>query len=199
MNTELQCPICGAGQVTAHVDDLETEYKGEKATVPSHYLLCDGCGSDFAGANEMRANKRAVMAFRKQVDGLLTGAEILALRARYKLNQKQAARLFGGGPVAFSKYENDDVAHSESMDKLLRLVLRSEVVFWELAEQEGMSAELQPAKAAVPIVFARKLSSNVIVVKFGHGGFRPSSSAGMHAYQAAAHGAEHDAGALAWK
>jgi HTH-type transcriptional regulator/antitoxin MqsA len=199
MNTALQCSICGAGHVSAHVEDLETEYKGEKATVPSHYLLCDACGSDFAGANEMRVNKRAVMAFRKQVDGLLTGAEIVALRARYKLNQKQAARLFGGGPVAFSKYENDDVAHSEAMDKLLRLVLRSEAAFWELAEQEGMTVELQPAKAAQPIVFARKLSSNVLVAKFGNGGFRPSPSAGMHAYQAAEHADAPEAGALAWK
>jgi HTH-type transcriptional regulator/antitoxin MqsA len=199
MNDKEICPICGAGHVTGHVDELETEYKGEKALVSSHYLLCDACGSDFAGADEMRANKRAVLAFRKQVDGLLTGAEIVALRARYKLNQKQAARLFGGGPVAFSKYENDDVAHSEAMDKLLRLVLRSEAAFWELAEQEGMTAELQPAKAAEHIVFARKVSSNVIVANFGNGGFRPSPSVGMHAYQAAAHGAEPHAEERAWK
>jgi transcriptional regulator with XRE-family HTH domain len=71
----------------------------------------------------------------------------LALRKRYGLNQQQAARLFGGGPVAFSKYENDDVAHSEAMDKLLRLVLRSESVFWELVEQEGMTGELRHAVA----------------------------------------------------
>ena len=80
MNDKALCPICGAGHVTSHVDELETEYKGEKALVSSHYLLCDACGSDFAGADEMRANKRAVMAFRKQVDGLLSGAEIAALR-----------------------------------------------------------------------------------------------------------------------
>lgn len=199
MNEKELCPICGAGHVTGHVDELETEYKGERALVSTHYLLCDACGSDFAGADEMRANKRAVMAFRKQVDGLLTGAEIAALRARYKLNQKQAARLFGGGPVAFSKYENDDVAHSEAMDKLLRLVLRSEAAFWELVEQEGMTAELQPAKTADHIVFARKVSSNVIVANFGNGGFRPSSSMGMHTYQATERGAEPHAGDLAWK
>lgn len=199
MNEKALCPICGAGHVTGHVDELETEYKGKKATVSSRYLLCDTCGSDFAGADEMRANKRAVMAFRKQVDGLLTGTEIAALRARYKLNQKQAARLFGGGPVAFSKYENDDVAHSEAMDKLLRLVLRSEAAFWELVEQEGMTAELQPAKAAEHIVFARKVSSKVIVANFGNGGFRPSSSVGMHTYQASERGAEPQAGDLAWK
>jgi HTH-type transcriptional regulator/antitoxin MqsA len=138
----------------------------------------------------MRANKRAVMAFRKQVDGLLSGADIAALRERYKLNQKQAARLFGGGPVAFSKYENDDVAHSEAMDKLLRLVLRSEEAFWALVDQEGMTAELRPAKPAAQIVFATQRSSNVIVANFGNGGFRLSPSVGMHAYLVAGHDVE---------
>ncbi|MEZ5643822.1 MAG: type II toxin-antitoxin system MqsA family antitoxin [Burkholderiaceae bacterium] len=190
MNDKTRCPICGAGHVTDHVEQVEAEYKGHKGQVASYYQLCDACGSDFAGAAEMRANKRAVMAFRKQVDGLLSGAEIAALRERYKINQKQAARLFGGGPVAFSKYENDDVAHSEAMDKLLRLVLRSEDAFWALVDQEGMTAELRPAKPAAQIVFARNRSSNVIVANFGNGGFRPSPSVGMHTYPVAGHGVE---------
>ncbi len=199
MNDKEICPICGEGRMTAHVDPVETEYKGVKGLVPLHYQLCDACMSDSAGATEMRANKRAVLAFRKHVDGLLTGSEITALRSRYRLNQKQAARLFGGGPVAFSKYENDDVAHSEAMDKLLRLVLRSEAAFWELAEQEGMTSELKPVKAAKHFSFAKKISSNVIVANFGNGGFQPSPSAGMHAYQGVSHGAESPAGERAWK
>ena len=190
MNDKEVCPICGEGHMAAHVDQVETEYKGRKDLVPLHYQLCDTCMSDSAGAAEMRANKRAVMAFRKQVDGLLSGAEIAALRERYKLNQKQAARLFGGGPVAFSKYENDDVAHSEAMDKLLRLVLRSEESFWALVEQEGMTAELRPVKQVAQIVFARQRSSNVIVANFGNGGFRPSPTVGMHAYPVADHDGE---------
>ena len=97
------------------------------------------------------------MAFRKSVDSLLTGAEITALRAKYQLTQAQAARLFGGGPVAFSKYENDDVAQSEAMDALLRLVRRSEVAFWELVDERGIATELTLAKPAVPMhIFARE-------------------------------------------
>jgi len=133
------------------MDQVEAEYNGHKGNVPLHYQLCDACMSDSAGAVQMRANKRGMVAFRKQVDRLLSGAEILALRKRYGLNQQQAARLFGGGPVAFSKYENDDVAHSEAMDKLLRLVLRSESVFWELVEQEGMTGELRHAVANIDL------------------------------------------------
>lgn len=146
MNTNELCPICGEGHVTAHVDQVESEYKGRKAIVPLHYQVCDTCTSESAGAAESRLNKRAVMAFRKSVDGLLTGAEICALRDKYKLTQSQAAKLFGGGPVAFSKYENDDVAHSEAMDTLLRLVRRSEAAFWELVEEKGMAAEFSKEK-----------------------------------------------------
>ncbi len=148
MDTKELCPICGEGHVTHHVDQFESDYKGRKAMLPSHYKLCDTCHSDFAGAKEGKLNKRAIMAFRKSVDGLLTGAEICALREKYKLTQTQAAKLFGGGPVAFSKYENDDVSQSESMDSLLRLVRRSEVSFRELVEEKGMSAELAPAMKA---------------------------------------------------
>ena len=106
-----------------------------------HYRLCNVCTSDFAGAPESKLNRRALMAFRKRVDELLTGAEITALRKQYKLTQGQAARRFGGGPVAFSKYENDDVAQSESMDNLLRLVRRSAQAFWQLMEEKSMSTE----------------------------------------------------------
>ena len=143
MDTKELCPICGEGHVTNQVDQFESEYKGQKATLPLHYRLCDTCHSDFAGSQESKLNKRAVMAFRRSVDGLLTGTEIVALRKQYGLTQDQAAKLFGGGPVAFSKYENDDVSQSEAMDSLLRLVRRSSVAFWELADEKGMLAELK--------------------------------------------------------
>lgn len=151
MSAQELCPLCGEGHVTRQVQDLETEYKGQKNALPLHFLLCNACGSDFAGSAESKLNKRALMAFRKQVDGLLTGAEIAALRHHYKLTQAQAAHLFGGGPVAFSKYENDDVAQSESMDTLLRLVRRSHTAFWELIDEKGMRAEFTEQKP-VPVL-----------------------------------------------
>ena len=145
VNNNQLCPICGEGHVTDQVDQFESEYKGQKAMLPSHYQMCDTCHSDFAGSVESKLNKRAIMAFRRSVDGLLTGIEIVALRKQYGLTQDQAAKLFGGGPVAFSKYENDDVSQSEAMDSLLRLVRRSSVAFCELADEKGMLAELKLA------------------------------------------------------
>ncbi len=149
MDTKELCPICGEGHVTHHVDQFESEYKGQKAMLPSHYKLCDTCHSDFAGAAEGKLNKRAIMAFRKSVDGLMTGTEIVALRKQYRLTQDQAAKLFGGGPVAFSKYENDDVSQAESMDSLLRVMRESEAAFAVLVSVKGMAAELSHAKDSI--------------------------------------------------
>lgn len=149
MSAQEVCPICGEGHVIAMQQMVEYEYKGQKTELPSYYKQCDTCTSDFAGMAESKLNKRIVMAYRKQVDGLLTGEEITALRKQYGLTQGQAAQLFGGGPVAFSKYENDDVAQSEAMDTLLRLVRRSSVAFWELVQEKGLTAEFTQQRATL--------------------------------------------------
>lgn len=149
METKEKCPICGEGYVTNHVQQIEHEYKGRKAKLASHFQECDTCLSEFAGAREGKMSKRVIMAFRKSVDGLLTGTEIVALRKQYSLTQDQAAQLFGGGPVAFSKYENDDVSQSEAMDSLLRLVRESEAAFGVLVNVKEMTAELNQAKDSI--------------------------------------------------
>jgi HTH-type transcriptional regulator/antitoxin MqsA len=137
------CPICGEGCATAQTELVESEYKGNKQPLELHFLQCNTCHSEFATAAETKLNKRIVIAFRKSIDGLLSGKEIEELRKKYKVNQTQAAKLFGGGPVAFSKYENDDVAQSGAMDTLLRLILKSETAFWQLVEVKNMTNEIE--------------------------------------------------------
>lgn len=116
------CPICGEGSLHAKVGENSAEYKGQITILALHYSVCDECGSEQADAGQLRSNKRAMIAFKKSVDGLLSGAEVRSIREGLGISQSEAARIFGGGPVAFSKYETDDVAQSEAMDKLLRLV-----------------------------------------------------------------------------
>lgn len=147
MNDKTLCPLCGEGHLSPRSEEILTEHAGHQGKVTLHFAECDACGSEITGAADSRANKRAVLAFRKSVDGLLSGAEIRALREQLGITQDQAARLFGGGPKAFSKYETDDIAHSESMNTLLCLVRQSEDVFRELLALKGMTDEV-PARAA---------------------------------------------------
>ena len=143
MNTsQAICPICGEGHLNAVVGKNTVDYKDHTTELNMQYSVCDACGSEQADAAQTRANKRAMIAFKKHVDGLLTGAEVRAIRERLRINQADASRIFGGGPVAFSKYENDDVMQSESMDKLLRLAADLPEVFARLQQRAGILPEI---------------------------------------------------------
>lgn len=140
MNVTKPCPICGEGQLHPQYTVQTIEYKGKTGHIPVSLSVCDVCEVEQADVSALRTNKRAVLAFKKQVEGLLTGAEVRSLRERLGLNQTQAAQVFGGGPVAFSKYENDDVMQSEAMDKLLRLAGEIPLVKAYLFQQAGIEA-----------------------------------------------------------
>lgn len=170
MEKDERCPVCGAGRVTLERTTSPVDYHGKQGSVVTLFKRCDTCGSEFADAEVSRLNKRAVLAFRKSVDGLLRGDEIRALRERFHLSQKQAAQLFGGGPVAFSKYENDDVVQSEAMDTLLRLVLSDKETLRRLIVQRGLQADF----AGLCVDDAH--SAKIIAGRYEFGGFEVISA-----------------------
>ncbi|MDD5035599.1 MAG: type II toxin-antitoxin system MqsA family antitoxin [Methylococcaceae bacterium] len=139
MNAEKLCPLCEEGHLHEHGEKTHVEYNGRTGAVDSLYSVCDACGAEQATAEQLRTNKRAMIAFKKAVDGLLTGAELRVLRERLGITQAQAAKIFGGGPVAFSKYESDDVMQSDAMDKLLRLADAIPAAFAKLARDAGIA------------------------------------------------------------
>jgi len=136
------CPICGEGNLHFNVGKNPVEYKGQTTELDLHFSLCAACGSEQADVAQTRVNKRLMIAFKKRVDGLLTGAEVRTLREKLRLSQTEAAQVFGGGPVAFSKYESDDVAQSEAMDKLLRLAAELSPAFDLLCRRAGLERVL---------------------------------------------------------
>lgn len=164
MNTRT-CPICEMGQLTVHHELVPVEYLGQQGQIESHYAICDCCGSEQAGVDEVRFNKRSMIAFKKQIQGLLTGTEVLKLRKAWGLNQAEAAKVFGGGPVAFSKYEADDVIQSDAMDKLLRLAADFPAVREKLMANAGIKRETETNWQNVAVVVdfnSRKRKATVI-------------------------------------
>lgn len=165
------CPICEDGVLTLKEGVNETVHKGVKGSVCFFYEECNACGSEQADAHLSLKNKRLMIAFRKQAEGLLTGEEVRAVRERLKLKQSVAARIFGGGPTAFSKYESDDVAQSVAMDKLLRVADALPQAYSYLGELAGQ--QLPARTPALSVVQANEnviwrtvdLSGGLVVVK----------------------------------
>ncbi|ART78921.1 type II toxin-antitoxin system MqsA family antitoxin [Oceanisphaera avium] len=158
------CPICEMGQLHAHSEFVTVEHLGQQGQIESRYAECDYCGSEQAGTVEARFNKRAMIAFKKQVQGLLTGAEVKELRKHWGLNQVDAAKVFGGGPVAFSKYEADDVMQSDAMDKLLRLAAEMPAALDKLLAKVGVARKIEVNWENVAVVnfSAHKRKTKVI-------------------------------------
>jgi putative zinc finger/helix-turn-helix YgiT family protein len=115
------------------VSEYEHNHNFVSGLVLRHHSLCDHCGIDICNDAQSKLNKRELTRFVKSAEGRLSGIEIKALREKYNISQAQAAKIFGGGPVAFSKYENDDVTQADSMDKLMRVSLKFPPVFSWLA------------------------------------------------------------------
>jgi HTH-type transcriptional regulator/antitoxin MqsA len=146
------CPVCAEGHLNGKIESrlLEHNRVGEEVA-GFKYSVCDFCGTVVTNSDQSKANKRIVLAFRKRIDGLLSGGDVRRIRNHFGLNQRNAAKIFGGGAVAFSKYENDDVAQSASMDKLLRVAFAvPEAYRWlysnagfDVAEGFAMSFEFE--------------------------------------------------------
>jgi HTH-type transcriptional regulator / antitoxin MqsA len=59
----------------------------------------------------------------------LTPLQIRAIREACDLSQREAARVFGGGPKAFEKYESGEVGPSSAMTRLLLLAAKRPNLF----------------------------------------------------------------------
>lgn len=144
-NGEL-CPACGEGHLSSNVEYESVDYNGRQKDLPLYFSVCDHCGSELTGAAESKLNARAMTAFKKEVDGLLSGVDIKRFREKYNLKQDVCASIFGGGAVAFSRYENDDIMQSQQMDKLIRLCSADPQNITRLATQSGVLLQSETEK-----------------------------------------------------
>jgi putative zinc finger/helix-turn-helix YgiT family protein len=71
----------------------------------------------------------------------LSPLEIKAIRELCALSQKEASRVFGGGPKAFEKYESGEVAPSSAMVRLLLLAARRPELFRSKADTSGITSK----------------------------------------------------------
>lgn len=141
MESKNLCPICGEGQLTTNSAMETREFNGFSGDVTIHYSTCNECGCDTATDQDMKLNLRAMNAFKKKALGLLSGSEILEIRKKLGISQKEASTIFGGGPTAFTKYENDDVIQSIPMNNNIILAHKSLDAFSILCQRQGMKRE----------------------------------------------------------
>lgn len=141
MTNAIICPVCNEGHLHSDTTLNRINVANGLADVTRHFHWCDSCGVELALDQDVRINAREALRTKQLAQGRLTGQDIRSLREKLCINQAQAAKIFGGGPIGFSKYENNEIPPVEAMDNLLWLVNRHPELLFELATRSKVALE----------------------------------------------------------
>ena len=133
------CVMCDEGLLIKKTVIDNVDFKGQVLKVPNTHLECNLCGCIELDNEYMKVNNRALNIEKKKALDLFTGSEIKEIREGLRLSQTEASAIFGGGKVAFSKYENDDVIQSKSMNTLIGAVNRIPDLLSYLVSQSSLA------------------------------------------------------------
>lgn len=137
-----RCPACRKAELAPAEYTREFKPHGKSIVVPLLTSQCPACGTQATSAAQHAENLVRLEARKAAYDGLLMGEEILALRRRYGITQQAAAKIFGKGKIAFSRYENETSYPDESTTLLLELAIQKPDVIRLLADKAAIDLPL---------------------------------------------------------
>ncbi|MBM3554896.1 MAG: YgiT-type zinc finger protein [Alphaproteobacteria bacterium] len=131
----MKCPACGSAALRRETRDRRHVYRGAAKVIRAvKGEYCPACGEAVLGPGEARRVSAAMTAFNRRVNAAsVDPAFISAVRKKLRLDQRQAAKVFGGGVNAFSRYETGKARPPVALIKLLKVLdrhprLRDEVL-----------------------------------------------------------------------
>lgn len=141
-----RCPACREARLQPATRVREFRPHGELVRVELLTSKCASCSAMATSAGQHSENLKRLKARKAQYGGLLLGEEIFSLRRRYGITQQAAAKIFGKGKIAFSRYENETSYPDESTTRLLELAIaKPDVIRW-LADKAGVELPLWEAR-----------------------------------------------------
>lgn len=159
---ESVCPACKAGQLLAITRTRDFRPRGRLVTVELLGSRCDACGVETTRAVQHDENLRRLAARKAHYGDTLLGEEIVGLRKRYGLTQVAAARVFGKGKIAFSRYENEATYPDASTTLLLTMAIDMpdslkwladkagvEIPLWHERSEDASAEEAKPVAVSV--------------------------------------------------
>ena len=127
-----ECLNCGQGNLRHAVKDIPYEYKGRRKIVPKVAgWHCPRCREVEFDSGEGKRFSEAIKRIASEIDAV-EAADLARIRKKLKLTQQEAARITGGGPNAFSRYERGKARPLSAVTNLFRLLDRHPELLNEL-------------------------------------------------------------------
>ena len=148
----MKCPTCETGNLVAAVRDMPYTYKGKKTVLKAvHGQFCDNakCGEAVLDMGESIRTSKEMLEFNKKVNAELTPINLLTqVRERLNLTQQEAARVFGGGANAFSRYESGKTKPPVALVKLFQVLDKHPEIYGEIADKGTKQAVRKASRIA---------------------------------------------------
>ena len=159
----MKCPTCGIGNLVLDTRDMPYTYKGKATVIRSvKGRYCDNpeCQEVIMELGESVRTSKGMLAFNKKVNAELAPIDLLAnIRQKLKLTQQQAAKVFGGGTNAFSRYESGKTKPPLALVKLFRILDKHPDLFEEVASMNAAPQKTGKLRVARVTTKARAAAS----------------------------------------
>lgn len=156
----MKCLSCGKGELTHKKSNLPYTYKNQTTVI--HNVMgdyCNHCNEIVMDYAESTRVSEEMLKFNKTINASTVDPSFIAsVRKKLKLNQQQAAEVFGGGINAFSRYEKGVTNPPLALIKLFTLLdnhpdLLSEIIensMFKQVSQKKVSIRVPAAKTIKP-------------------------------------------------
>lgn len=116
------CLICMEEHDVDIVEIIDNEiYKNEDVTFSATYEYCSNTDEFLENEEMIKKNSLAMKdAYRKKM-GLLTSSEIINIREKYEISQKEFSEVLGWGKATITRYENHQVQDRVHDDVLRKI------------------------------------------------------------------------------
>jgi HTH-type transcriptional regulator/antitoxin MqsA len=130
----MKCPSCAKATLVCETRNILYTYKGKTTTLRKVTgQFCPACGESVLNLSESTRVNTLMLDFNKQVNAsTVDPAFITKVRKKLRLDQQQAAEIFGGGVNAFSRYENGKTRPPVALVKLLKVLERHPELLMEV-------------------------------------------------------------------
>jgi len=117
------CPVCFEGTLKHGKKRSSFEYRGKILEYDQIGVWCNHCDEGILTGKEALITDPLLDEFIAKVDKE-EADELLRIRKKLRLTQKQAAKITGGGHNAFSRYERGEIKPLSAVTNLLKLLDR---------------------------------------------------------------------------
>lgn len=117
------CPYCDSKENYRIEKRVIEEFKGVRVDVEENITFCEKCGNEIIVNNIEDENLARLYERYREIQGTVKPEDIVKLREKYNLSQRELTSILGWGKMTINRYENGSFptkAHSDYLRDLIK-------------------------------------------------------------------------------